>query len=226
VNVSCFIIFCFSFCICLSLSARIGEKRGTLESRLLKSNGIVLRSDEINESRQTGMLYLDYEEYFPKPYEIRIYYKSSDGTRPKPNEIGGSKLYQVFDRRPPPKKPISSRDNDEKRLEGWELHVVYVEGISTLEVYKKNSAITEHEIKYLLNLQSGNSFWVETTEEDLPEGKFSALGFNLARIDGHLRAKKLSSRAIMIFRSRTDDFFYQSKMKEDEEKAPYSIKGF
>ena len=51
------------------------KARSTLESKALKSNGIVLRSDEIIEERQTGMPYLDYEVFFPKPYEVKLYFK-------------------------------------------------------------------------------------------------------------------------------------------------------
>jgi len=41
-----------------------------------------------------------------------------------------------------------------------------------------------------------------------------------------LRAKIISSRSMMFFRTQTDEFFYNSLMKEREEEAPESIKGF
>ena len=177
------------------ISARIGDSKSNLESRLLKANGIVLREDSLLENRQTGMPYLEYEEYYPKPYDVRLYFKPADGRRPKP-------------------------------LDGWELHVLYVKGNSVLEVYKKTSDITEFEIKHLLVLQAGKSFWQESTPEDLPDGKFSALGFDLARDDGQLRAKKLGSRAIMIFRTQTDEFFHTAQQKDQTQLAPESIEGF
>ncbi len=104
------LFFSFIFWIAGDLGARIGEKRSTLESRLLKSNGIVLRSDEIIEERQTGMPYLDYEVFFPKPYEVRLYFKSSDGSRPKQDELETNNLKQAFDRKSAPKKPLSTID--------------------------------------------------------------------------------------------------------------------
>ncbi len=208
------------------LIGRIGDTRSKLESRLLQSNGIVLRDDDVLELRQTGMPYLEYEEYFPKPYEVRLYFKSSDGRRPKPDELGSSKLNQVFDRRPPPKKPLNSQKTQEKRLDGWELHVLYVEGISALELYKKTDGITEHELNHLLGLQSGNSFWVKRSAQDLPEGKVTALGFDLAREDDYIRSKRLSQNAIMFFRTKTDEFFFMSRQKEQTELAPESVKGF
>ena len=131
------LLFSFIFWIAGDLGARVGEKRSTLESRLLKSNGIVLRSDEIIEERQTGMPYLDYEVFFPKPYEVKLYFKSSDGSRPKQDELKTNNLKQAFDRKAPPKKPLSTLDSSVKKLEGWELHVLYIQGISVLEVYKK-----------------------------------------------------------------------------------------
>ena len=220
------LFFSFIFWIAGDLGARIGEKRSTLESRLLKSNGIVLRSDEIIEERQTGMPYLDYEVFFPKPYEVKLYFKSSDGSRPKQDELKTNNLKQAFDRMAPPKKPLSTLDSSVKKLEGWELHVLYIQGISVLEVYKKTTSITEQELKYLLALQSGKSFWTESTSANLPEGKHSALGFDFARADHYLRAKKLTSRSIMFFRTQTDEFFHKALLKEREEEAPESIKGF
>ena len=210
----------------LDCEARIGENRGRLESRLLKANGIILREDNLLENRQTGMPYLEFEEFFPKPYEVKLYFKSADGRRPKPDELANTKLTQAFDRRNPPRKPIKTQDTTVKKLDGWELHVLYVKGISVLELYKKTSPVTEHEIKHLLSLQSGRSFWEESTQDDLPEGKFSALGFDMKREDGLLRAKKLGTKAIVLFRSDTDEFFYKSQLKEQAEEAPESVKGF
>jgi len=206
--------------------ARIGDSKSNLESRLLKANGIVLREDSLLENRQTGMPYLEYEEYYPKPYEVRLYFKPADGRRPKPEELVNNKLTQAFDRRSPARKPLSAINTTQKKLDGWELHVLYVKGSSVLEVYKKTSDITEFEIKHLLVLQAGRSFWQESTPEDLPDGKFSALGFQLVRDDGQLRAKKLGSRAIMIFRTQTDEFFHTAQQKDQTQLAPESIEGF
>ena len=212
--------------LCIQCNARVGENKSKLESRLLSSNGIILREDDLLENRQTGMPYLDFEEFFPKPYEVKLYFKSSDGRRPRPDELANSKLTQAFDSRNSPRKPIKTQDTTVKKLDGWELHVLYVKGVSVLELYKKTSPITEHEIKHLLGLQTGRSFWEESSHEDLPEGKFSALGFDLKREDGILRANKLGPKAIMLFRSDTDEFFYKSQLKEQLEEAPESIKGF
>lgn len=212
--------------LCVHSDARVGESKGKLESRLLNSYGIILREDDLIENRQTGMPYLEFEEFFPKPYEVKIYFKPADGRRPKPGELVNSKLIQAFDRRSPPRKPIKDQDTTVKKLDGWELHVLYVKGISVLELYKKTSPITEHETKNLLNLQSGRSFWAESTPDDLPIGRYSALEFNLKREDDFLRANKLNSKAIMIFRSDTDEFFYKSQFKESIKTAPQSIEGF
>ena len=44
-------------------------------------------------------------------------------------------------------------------LEGWNLHILFVQGKSVIELYKRSDRITEFEFIQLLNLQSGNSFW-------------------------------------------------------------------
>jgi len=223
-------IYYLTFFVLLSsgqLISRIGDSKSKLEGRLLKSNGIVLRDDDLIQTRQTGMIYLDFEEYFPKPYQVKLYFKSSDGSRPKLNELANPILSQAFDRRPPPRKPLNAiKSPDKNLLEGWELHVLYVKGYSVLEVYKKTSEVTEHEIKHLLALQSGNSFWIESTQNELSEGDFSAFGFSLLRNDGYLRMKKLNSRSIMIFRSQTDQYLFEAMEKEKFNLAPESIKGF
>ena len=172
------------------------------------------------------MPYLNFEEFFPKPYEIRLYFKSSNGSRPKPDELGKSKLTEAFDRHVPPKKPLNALDPKEKKLEGWELHVLYIKGVSVLEVYKKTHEVNQFEIKHLLGLQSGGSFWKEKTSLESEADTKTALGFDLFREDGYLRSKRLSSRAIMIFRTQTDEFFLKSMEKENFELAPESVKGF
>ena len=187
----------------LSLHARIGEERLSLEKRLLKSGGYQYRDQQVIENRRRGMPYTRFEEYFPDRADLRIYYKTINGRKPLSKDI-----------------KISSM------LEGWNLHVLYSQGKSVMEVYKRSEKITEFELIHLLNLQSGNSFWEKKTEKELVAGELSTFGFDLQRNDKVLRAKKLGYNAVMIF-STTFDHLMKKKIREEEiQIAPESIKGF
>ena len=65
------------------------------------------------------------------------------------------------------RKPLSKDIKISSMLEGWNLHVLYSQGKSVMEVYKRSEKITEFELIHLLNLQSGNSFWEKKTEKEL-----------------------------------------------------------
>ena len=117
-------------------SARIGESRTTIQKRLFSSGGAEFREESIVNSKTRGMPYAKYEEFFPKSTEIRVYHKTTDGSHSK---LSGS---------------------------GWELHVLYVNGVSELEIYKKSQKISEFEMIYLLNFQSSSSYWKKSRESE------------------------------------------------------------
>ena len=66
-----------------SVEGRVGEGRTELERRLLNSGGIVYRDENIKSNRLRGMPYMKYMDFMPDLTEIRIYYKSEDGRKPK-----------------------------------------------------------------------------------------------------------------------------------------------
>ena len=185
------------------LGARIGDERLTLEKRLLRSGGFQYREEQVLANRRKGMPYVKFEEYFPDRADLRIYYKTVDGRKPLSKDIKTSSM-----------------------LEGWNLHVLYVQGKSVMEVYRRSEIITEFEFIHLLNLQSGSSFWEKKSDKELDENEFSTFGFDLQRNDKLLRAKKIGSNAVMIFSSGFDHLIKKMIREDQMENAPSSTEGF
>ena len=193
----------FNFAATFFLEARIGETRLTIEKRLLKSGGYQYREDKILLNRKRGMPYSKFEEYFPEKADLRIYYKTIDG-----------------------KKPLSKDVKASGMLEGWNLHILFVQGKSVIELYKRSDRITEFEFIHLLNLQSGNSFWEKKSENDLEPGQFSTFGFDFQRNDQVLRAKKMGTNTVMIFSTSFDHLMKKNIREEQMNDAPSSVDGF
>ena len=193
----------FTFVATFFLEARIGETRLTIEKRLLKSGGYQYRDDKILLNRKRGMPYNKFEEYFPEKADLRIYYKTIDGRKPLSKDVKASGM-----------------------LEGWNLHILFVQGKSVIELYKRSDRITEFEFIQLLNLQSGNSFWEKKSENDLEPGQFSTFGFDFQRNDQVLRAKKMGTNTVMIFSTSFDHLMKKNIREEQMDDAPSSVDGF
>ena len=193
----------FNFAATFFLEARIGETRLTIEKRLLKSGGYQYREDKILLNRKRGMPYSKFEEYFPEKADLRIYYKTIDGRKPLSKDVKASGM-----------------------LEGWNLHILFVQGKSVIELYKRSDRITEFEFIHLLNLQSGNSFWEKKSENDLEPGQFSTFGFDFQRNDQVLRAKKMGTNTVMIFSTSFDHLMKKNIREEQMNDAPSSVDGF
>lgn len=193
----------FNFAATFFLEARIGETRLTIEKRLLKSGGYQYRDDKILLNRKRGMPYSKFEEYFPEKADLRIYYKTIDGRKPLSKDVRASGM-----------------------LEGWNLHILFVQGKSVIELYKRSDRITEFEFIHLLNLQSGNSFWEKKSENDLEPGQFSTFGFDFQRNDQVLRAKKMGTNTVMIFSTSFDHLMKKNIREEQMNDAPSSVDGF
>lgn len=187
-----------------STHARIGETRSTLEKRLVNSGGVQYRETSILENRMKGMPYNKYKEYYPKSTDLRIYYKTSDGRQPKASEM------QV-----------------RGMLEGWDLHVIYLDGVSVMEIYRRSKTITEFEFIYLLNFQAGGSYWKKAADmEPLEDDEESAFGFEFIRDDKKVRAKKLGGNGFMVFTSELDRGFAEALKADLKSMAPKSVNGF
>ena len=187
---------------CSSADARIGERRQTIESRLFASGGIVYRDDTIEATRRRGMPYMKYMEYLPSGSAVRIYFKTDDGRRPTSSEL------------------------DSRRISaGWDLHVLYVDGVSVAEVYKRSQGMSGFEFNQLLALHGGGSFWKRASKEELGEMK-SAFGMDMIRDDGLVRAKRLGGDTLMIVDTEFDGKLAEMNMNDLLERAPVSVMGF
>lgn len=190
---------------------RIGESRMVIERRLTQAGGIVYRDEAIKQSRRRGMPYMRFYDYFPEMAEVRIYFKTDDGRKPK-----------------------SSQMSEKQSAPGWDIHILYVEGKSVLEVYARSrQAMTEYELNHILQLQAGSGYWNrvsqpnprasnDSVESDLP----SAFGHEMERSDGQVRAKKIKGNAIMLFDVDLDVRIAREKHADLQAQAPISINGF
>jgi len=184
------------------MEGRIGERRETIERRLFNSGGIVYRDDVIIANRQKGMPYLKYLDYVDRSSDVRVYFKTPDG-----------------------RKPVSGELEEKKMGNGWDLHVVYVNGKSVLEVYKRSKGMSEHELNYLLTQQAQGSFWKRAEEEEMAE-MVSAFKFEMIREDGDIRAKKLGGDSVLFVGSGFDESLAKLNESDLQQKAPVSVDGF
>jgi hypothetical protein len=187
--------------------ARIGERKESIERRLFASGGIMYRDDEMEESRRKGMPYLQYMELIADSTEIRIYYKTADGRRPSSNELEGRRV-----------------------LPGWEMHVLYFNGKSAVEVYKRSQGMNEYEFNQLLGIQSNGSYWKKKTKDAKtadgePVKDPSAFGYEMQTDNGTVRAKKMGN-GIIFFDPKLDVMLAEMNNSDQIEKAPVSVNGF
>ncbi len=199
-------VFMFTLLFLVSHSeifARIGEDRLQLEQRLNISGGFQYREENVLSNRKRGMPYQKFLDFLPERAEIRIYYKTLDGRKPLAKEIKASGM-----------------------LEGWDVHVIYVEGKSVLEIYRRSSSINEFEFSALLRLQTGQSFWEKRQTSGENEEPVTAFGFDYERNDKKLRAKKMGANTLLICSTPFDQFLRKQFQDEQMESLPASIKGF
>jgi hypothetical protein len=186
----------------LEAEARIGERKDTIERRLFSSGGIIYRDDATRQNRQRRMPYLKYLDFFGGSSEVRVYFKTADG-----------------------RKPASSELEEKNMGDGWDLHVVYVNGKSVLEVYKRSQKMSEHELNYLLTQAAQGSFWKRVEKDEMAEA-VSAFGFEMVRDDGSVRSKKLGGDSILFVASGVDERLAKLNDSDLQEKAPVSVDGF
>ena len=185
-----------------SVYARIDERRESIERRLFASGGIVYRDDEIEASRRRGMPYMRYLQYLPGSADIRIYFKTSDGRRPTSSEL-----------------------EQRRKSAGWDLHVVYVDGKSVIELYQRSQGMTDFETNHLLNLHTDGGYWKRPSKEEKEE-IVSAFGFEMVRSDGRVRAKKIGNDKLMFIEADIDKRLAEMNTNELQQSAPISVNGF
>ena len=103
--------------------------------------------------------------------------------------------------------------------------MVYVNGKSAIEVYKRSQGMTEQEFNRLMAIHAGGSFWKRLDKEDKAE-VVSAFGFEMIRDDGLVRARKLGRDSVLFFETEIDAELAEMKTSDLQEKAPASVNGF
>ncbi|TVP77086.1 MAG: hypothetical protein EA353_11085 [Puniceicoccaceae bacterium] len=182
--------------------ARIGERRDSIERRLFDSGGIVYRDEATRQNRMAGMPYLRFLDYLPSSADVRIYFKTPDGRRP------------------------SSSDLNERRMpDGWDLHLIAVDGRSVVEVYRRSQAITEDEFNQLLAIHAESSFWKRLSEEERDKLE-SAFGVDMIRDDAQVRAKRLGGNTVLFVDSGVDARLADLAASDRQQRAPISVRGF
>lgn len=121
-------------------------------------------------------------------------------------------------------------------LPGWDLHVLYVNGKSAVEVYKRSQGLSEYEFNHLLGLQANGSYWKKKEKAGQGEGEAggageetevapSAFGYEMELENKAVRAKKMGS-GLMFFDTKLDVMLAQMSDSDKLEKAPVSVNGF
>ncbi len=188
-----------------SAEARVGESAQVIERRVYSNGGIKYRDDEILAKRSAGMPYAKYMDYMPGSVKVSIYFKTDDGRKPKSSDMESARMKA-----------------------GWDLHVVYINGESALEVYKRSKGMSEFEFNQLLVLQGGNG-WQRVEKKKPAEGELpppSAFGHTMETKDGGLRAKKLGGDSVMFFKPELDENLAVEQLRDLQDLAPRSVMGF
>lgn len=187
------------------VDARIGESRASFERRLFSSGGIAYRDKEERATRRESGPYSSYLQYLGESAEVRVYFKSDDGSQPTQTDLSAQSLGS-----------------------GWEVHVLFVSGKSVMELYKRTGSMTEQEMNALLALLGDGNYWEKAAapierkeEEEVP----SAFGFQYVRSDGEVRANK-SGGGLMVFQKQLDEFLAKRHESDLLQSAPKSVQGF
>lgn len=194
-----------------SADARIGESRTSFERRLFSNGGIIYRNKEERRNRRQSGPYSAYMQYLGSSADVRVYFKSDDGSQPTQTDLDKGTLGS-----------------------GWEVHVLYVGGKSVFEQYKRIGSMSEYEMNALLAILGGGGYWkeagedesaVRATEGEDDEPPPSAFGFDYVRSDGEVRAKK-SGGGLMVFQKQLDEFLAKQHESNLLQEAPTSVQGF
>lgn len=185
--------------------ARIGESAQTIERRVYANGGIKYRDDDVLENRRKGIPYLQFMDYLPAGSKLSVYFKTHDGRKPKSSDMESARMHP-----------------------GWDLHVIYVNGKSALELYKRSQAISEFEFNQLLVLQQGGG-WMKVQPGPPAAGEeppVSAFGFTMVSKDESVRAKKIGGDGVLFILSEMDIALAETKLESLQDSAPRSVMGF
>ena len=170
----------------------------------MAAGGIQYRDDALEANRRSGMPYGGLTIMLEDAGEVRIYFKTVDGRKPRSSEMEAKGM-----------------------AEGWELHVLFLRGLSVLEVYRRSRPITEYEMNRLLGLQADRSHWERVDPKQLPKDAApTVLGYSMVRNDGVLRANRLDPQTLLIVKTEFDAAMAAMRDADLQELAPQSVRGF
>jgi hypothetical protein len=194
--------------LCSTAQARVGESRSSLESRLLKDRTAVKVPSRLQEKllNDRSVPYRALYEYFPESAEQEVYYKLSEDGQ------------------------ATTADLETTFPDGWMVHVVYLNGQSVFEAYRRNGAgITRYEEEGILMVNMGGSHWQRVNPKDVQN---TAIGCSLERTDGEVRAIR-KGNFLIVYRTEFDEAVKKLQDEanaesdaEAQENAPDSLRGF
>ncbi len=187
----------------------MGENRGALEGRMLSDRTAIRYPESTVAAKLTdrSLPYRNLIDHMPSGVEHVMYFKRADG------------------------RTASNRDiADDRYPEGWDLHVIYYQGVSVFEAYRRNGpGLTGFEEQGLLSINQGDSHW---NRIPVTERADSAIGYSYERNDGSVRAQR-EGRFMIFFRPGFDDRIREAVevdraqiREEQRQQAPDSLKGF
>lgn len=193
--------------------ARIGESKSILERRLFGVGGVAYRDEEIIAARRKGMPYEALLDYVVSDIDVQVYHKSATG-----------------------EKKQRSKFSSKRMLPGWDLHVVYVNGASVLEIYQRSSKMTEQEQNLLLHLQGQGNRWKRMSQGqqqvggEVPDAEserrnMSIFGYEMVRNDGLVRAKRYNGGMLFVD-AEADAKLAIARDDDRNTLAPESVNGF
>jgi len=194
----------------LPLEARIGDSQQEFERRLATADGIAYRDEAIIAARRKGMVYEEYLSYLISNYELKIYYKPAENDR----------------------KALRSQFDVKRKLPGWEVHVLYINGKSAMELYQRSQPMSDQERNLLLLLQGDGKQWMKNGNERLDsnssnkeEASQSAFNFQMVRSDGQVRAA-VARGGLLFVDAQRDTQLAQVREEALDTSAPESVSGF
>jgi hypothetical protein len=193
---------------CTLAQARVGESRGSLENRLLKDRTAVKVPSRLQEKllNDRSVPYRALYEYFPESVEQEVYYKLAENGQ------------------------ATTADLETAFPDGWMVHVVYLNGQSVFEAYRRNGpGITRYEEEGILMVNKDGSHWQRVNPKDVPN---TAIGCSLERADGEVRAIR-KGNFLIVYRTEFDEAVKKLQDEaraetdaEAQENAPASLQGF
>lgn len=191
-------LFCALVLTCHLLNARVGESRSKLEERLESSGlGKEYPSDVVDKKIQHGDLFYRWlYRLLPEGTEHVVYFKTADGARAGRDDVKHDNLKKI------------------RYPDGWDLHVIYLNGQSVFEAYRRNGPNpNQYEIETILSLNQGNSSWVKVPGN---QNEKSVFGYEYEREDEELRAKR-QGRVFIIYYKGLDVSLWEKRQEELEE---------